>query len=95
MTDSIARDGLGMREVLRGTSTGAFSTLGLFLLCWATVPLGMPLSATHAFVALFTMQPAGSADALWMGGLWAFLAGGVGGALITHCYHLGGRVFIR
>ena len=55
----------------------------------------MPLGATHAFAALFTMQPAGSADALWMGGLWAFIAGGVAGMLVAHCYNLAGRVLGR
>ena len=93
MTQSIPRARLSMRDVLRGASTGAFATLGLFLLCWVTVPLGMPLSSTHSFVALFTMQPVGSMSALWMGGLWAFFAGGVAGAMISHCYNLAGRMF--
>ena len=82
-------------DIIRCASTGAFSTLGLFLLCWAAVALGMPLSANHGFVALFTMQPAGSFDALWTGALWAFLAGGVAGAMIAHCFNLAGRIFGR
>ena len=69
----------GRADIIRCASTGAFSTLGLFLLCWAAVALGMPLSANHGFIALFTMQPAGSISALWTGALWAFLAGGIAG----------------
>jgi len=95
MTDAVPTARLGRADILRCTSTGAFATLLLFLLCWATVALGTPLSVSHRFVALFTMQPMGSVDALWMGGSWAFLAGGVAGALIAHCYNLAGRVLGR
>ena len=45
-----------------------------------------------AFVGLFTTQPAGSAAALWTGGVCAFVVGGIFGALISHCYNLAGRV---
>jgi hypothetical protein len=55
----------------------------------------MPLSATHGFVGLFTMQPVGTTNALWTGALWAFLAGGVAGAIIAHCYNLAGRILGR
>lgn len=95
MTDSNSNGRHGRADILRCTSTGAFAVLGLFLLCWLAVALGMPLSATHGFVALFTTQLAGSVDALWMGGLWTFLAGGVTGALVAHCYNLAGRVLNR
>ena len=82
-------------DVLRCTSTGAFATLWLFVLCWIAIALGTPVGATHAFAALFTMQPAGSVTALWTGGLWAFIAGGVAGLLVAHCYNLAGRVLGR
>jgi len=75
----------------RSVSTGAFSTFLFFLLCWAGAALGLPLALSHAFIGLFTLEPAGSLAALWIGGLSAFLAGGVAGALIAHCYNLAGR----
>ena len=95
MANSSAAVQPGRADIMRCVSTGAFSTLGLFVLCWAAVALGMPLSTNHGFVALFTMQPAGSIDALWTGALWAFLAGGVAGAMIAHCFNLAGRIFGR
>jgi hypothetical protein len=93
MTDS--RPAAGRADAIRCTSTGAFATLGMFALCWILVLLGMPLSATHGFVGLFTMQPVGTTNALWTGALWAFLAGGVAGAIIAHCYNLAGRILGR
>lgn len=95
MTEVTSPAHSGQADVIRFISTGAFGTLGLFLLCWAATALGMPLGTTHAFVALFTMQPVESIEALWMGGLWAFVAGGVAGAIIAHCYNLAGRVLGR
>lgn len=95
MTDTSSTMRHGKADVIRCISTGAFATLGLFLLCWAAVALGMPLSATHGFVALFTMQAAGSIAALWTGALWAFLFGGIAGALVAHCFNLAGRVLGR
>lgn len=95
MTDTITTVRQGRADVVRCVSTGAFSTFLLFLLCWVAVALGIPLSATHGFVALFTMQPVGSIEALWMGALWAFIAGGVAGAIIAHCYNLAGRILRR
>ncbi len=77
----------------RSASTGAFSTLIIFALCWAGVALGLPLTLSHGFVSLFTLQPVGSATALLIGGVFAFLAGGLGGAIIVHCYNLSGRWF--
>jgi hypothetical protein len=74
----------------RLAATGAFSTLGLFLLCW--VPAALGAGFTHGFIGLFTIQPVGSTDALWMGGLSAFAFGGIGGAIISHCYNLAGRM---
>ncbi len=82
-------------DAIRCTSTGAFATLGLFLLCWIFVALDMPLSASHGFVALFTVKPMASVEALWTGGLWAFVTGGVAGALVAHCYNLAGRLLGR
>lgn len=75
----------------RSASTGAFSTLIIFALCWAGVALGLPLTLPHGFVSLFTLQPVGSVTALLIGGVFAFLAGGLGGAVIAHCYNLSGR----
>lgn len=95
MADSIPSVRDGRADVLRCTSTGAFATFWLFVLCWIAIALGTPLGATHAFAALFTMERAGSFDALWMGGLWAFIAGGVAGVLIAHCYNLAGRALGR
>ena len=95
MTDAISIARAVRADVICCISAGAFSTLGLFLLCWIAGALGMPISATHGFVALFTMEPAESIKALWTGTLWAFIAGGVSGAFIAHCYNLAGRVLGR
>ena len=77
----------------RSASTGAFSTLIIFALCWAGVALGLPLTLPHGFVSLFTLEPVGSVNALLIGGGFAFLAGGIAGAIIAHCYNLAGRWF--
>ena len=78
---------------IRCASTGAFSTLIIFALCWVGVAFGLPLTLPHGFVGLFTLEPVGSLNALLIGGLFAFLAGGIGGAIIAHCYNLAGRLF--
>lgn len=77
----------------RSASTGAFSTLWFFALCWVGTALGFPLTLSHAFIGLFTLEPVGSLSSLWIGGLSAFVAGGVAGVLIAHCYNLAGRFF--
>lgn len=77
----------------RSVSTGAFSTLILFALCWLGVFIGLPLVLSHAFIGLFTVEPAGSLSSLLIGGLSAFLSGGLAGAIIAHCYNLAGRYF--
>ena len=77
----------------RSVSTGAFSTLIIFALCWAGVALGLPLVLSHAFVGLFTLEPAGSLSSLWIGGLSSIVSGGIAGAIIAHCYNLAGRWF--
>ena len=78
-------------SVARSASTGAFATLILFALCWAAAAAG--LVGSHALIGLFTLKAAGSTAALLEGGLWAWLGGGIGGALIAHCYNLSGRIF--
>ena len=77
----------------RSASTGAFSTLLLFALCWVGVAIGLPLVLSHAFIGLFTLEPAGSLSSLLIGGLSAFVAGGLTGVIIAHCYNLAGRFF--
>ena len=77
----------------RSVPTGAFSTLIIFALCWAGVALGLPLILPHGLVSLFTLEPVGSVNALLIGGGFAFLAGGIAGAIIAHCYNLAGRWF--
>jgi hypothetical protein len=77
----------------RSASTGAFSTLIIFALCWVAVALGLTLTLSHGFVSLFTLEPVGSVSALLIGGGFAFLAGGIAGAIIAHCYNLAGRWF--
>lgn len=81
-------------DVVRFASAGAFATLGLFLICWVTVTIGAPIGATHAFISLFTMRTVGSVEALFTGGLWAFIAGGIAAVFFAHCYNLAGR-FLR
>ena len=78
-------------SVTRSASTGAFASLILFALCWAAAAAG--LVGSPAFIGLFTRKAAGSSVALLEGCLWAWLAGGIGGALIAHCYNLSGRIF--
>ena len=78
---------------IRSASTGAFSTLLLFALCWVGMFIGLPLVLSHAFVGLFTLEAAGSISSLLIGGLSAFMSGGVAGVIIAHCYNLAGRFF--
>lgn len=78
---------------IRSASTGAFSTLLLFVLCWLGVLIAAPTVFSHAFLGLFTTLPDGSAQSLLAGGLTAFVAGGVAGVIIAHCYNLAGRFF--
>ena len=80
-------------DIVRCASTGAFATLLIFLLCWVTTALHAPLA--HSFISLFTLQPVGSTDALWMGSLSAFIFGGVAGGFVAHCYNLAGRFLGR
>jgi len=90
MTEAITSPRPARLAIGRVAMAGAFATLMFFFLAWAWAAIVSPHSA--AFVGLFTTQPAGSAAALWIGGLCAFLVGGVFGALISHCYNLAGRV---
>lgn len=80
-------------NIVQCASTGAFATLLMFLLCWVTTALGTPLA--HSFISLFTVQTVASIDALWMGGLSAFIFGGVAGGFVAHCYNLAGRFLGR
>ena len=93
MTEVIMTASTTRLNYFRSASTGAFSTLWLFALCWAGVAIGLPLVLSHAFVGLFTLEPAGSLSSLWSGGLSAFVSGGIAGAIIAHCYNLAGRWF--
>ena len=77
----------------RSASTGAFSTLLLFALCWVGMFIGPPFVLSHAFIGLFTVEPAGSLNSLLIGGLSAFVSGGLAGVIIAHCYNLAGRIF--
>lgn len=65
-------------------AAGGIATLTTFLLCWAFAALGIPLS--HMLVALFTPEPMGSLQALPTGAIWAFVSGGVIGAIIVLSY---------
>ena len=93
MTEAITSPRPTRLAISRLAMTGAFATLWLFVLGWAWAAIVSPHS--DAFVGLFTTQPAGSAAALGIGGLCAFLVGGVFGALIAHCYNLAGRALGR
>lgn len=72
--------------VSHSAATGAIATLATFLLCWALAALGIPLS--HMLVALFTPEPMGSLQALASGAIWAFVSGGVIGAIIALSYNI-------
>lgn len=93
MTAIIAVPQANRLDIVRCASTGAFATLLIFLVCWITTALQTPLA--HSFISLFTVQPVGSTDALWMGSLSAFLFGGVAGGFVAHCYNLAGRFLGR
>ena len=77
---------------LRSASTGAFSTLIIFLLCWAgtAISVSAPFGLSYTFVGLFTSEPIGSVASLGIGAVAAFVTGGVVGAIIAHCYSLAG-----
>ncbi|MGO4684575.1 hypothetical protein [Hyphomicrobium sp. 2TAF46] len=93
MTEVIRTASPSTLSYKRSASTGAFSTLLLFALCWVGVFIGLPLVLSHAFIGLFTLEPAGSLSSLLIGGLSAFVAGGLTGVIIAHCYNLAGRFF--
>jgi len=93
MTKTITSTRPTRLDLSRVAMTGAFATLLLFLLGWAWSAIVS--HHTDAFVGLFTTEQAGSAVALLIGGLCAFLVGGVFGALIAHCYNLAGRTLGR
>jgi hypothetical protein len=93
MTEAILTVSTKRLNYYRSVSTGAFSTLIIFALCWAGVALGLPLILPHGLVSLFTLEPVGSVNALLIGGGFAFLAGGIAGTIIAHCYNLAGRWF--
>lgn len=93
MTEVNRTASLSTLSYIRSASTGAFSTLLLFVLCWLGVFIALPIVFSHAFLGLFTTLPDGSAQSLWVGGLTAFVAGGVAGVIIAHCYNLAGRFF--
>lgn len=80
-------------NVSRCAMTGAFATLLFFALCWTFAAIGLPTN--DMFIALFTAEPIGSASSLGIGSLIAFVSGGIGGAIIAHCYNLAGRVLGR
>lgn len=76
----------GRLPVLR-SSVAAAATLGMvFLLCWIGGALGW-VTASHMFVALFTVAPAGSVAALGGGLAWSIVFGALGGALIALAYN--------
>ena len=93
MTEVNRTASLSTLSYMRSASTGAFSTLLLFVLCWVGALVGLPGVLSHAFIGLFTVEPAGSTSSLLIGGLSAFLSGGLAGAIIAHCYNLAGRFF--
>lgn len=82
-------------RIVRTASTGAFSSLWVFLLGWVWAAVGLP--GANAFLGLFvtdmTSQPLASVTVLGVGSLCAFVVGGIFGAIIAHCYNLAGRVF--
>jgi hypothetical protein len=73
-------------SVNRLAMTGALSTALLFLLCWVAGALGFV--GSHAFIALFTLAPVLSINALCIGMLSAAVFGGIGGAAIALFYNV-------
>jgi hypothetical protein len=71
---------------LRCALTGVAVLLVTFVLCWGAAAAGLT-GGSHAFVALFTTAPVGSATALAIGVSWSVVIGGVTGALGAVVYN--------
>ncbi len=84
LTDTqLYRGGL---SVFRCGATGAIVAGTVFGLCWIGAAMGWLISS-HMYVALFTVAPVASADALGVGLCWSLGLGALGGALIALAYN--------
>ena len=76
----------GRLPVLRSALAVAATLGAVFLLCWSGAAIGW-LSASHMYVAIFTVEPAGSVAALATGLCWSLAFGTLVGALLALAYN--------
>lgn len=72
--------------VIRFTAAAAFTAALVFVVCWLGTYLPFP-NLSHAYIALFTSAPVGSALALWAGLCWSLLFGGFAAAAFAVIYN--------
>lgn len=76
----------GRLPVLRSAAAVAAALGTIFLLCWIGAAIGW-LNASHMYVSIFTVEPAGSVAALAPGLGWSLVFGALGGALVALAYN--------
>ncbi len=72
--------------LVRCAAAGAIALGALFVLCWIGAALGWA-NASHMYISLFTLAPAGSTTALGVGLCWSLAFGGLAGALIALAFN--------
>jgi hypothetical protein len=73
-------------NILRATVASALAFGVFFVLCWAGIPLKVPVS--HMFVSIFTAKPVETTAALLDGTIWSFGFGALIAFLITFLYRV-------
>lgn len=73
-------------SVTRATVASALTFGIFFVLCWAEIPLKIPVS--HTFVSLFTVKPVETTAALLDGTMWLVGFGALIVLLITSFYNI-------
>jgi hypothetical protein len=71
-------------SIVRATIASALASGIFFILCWAGIPLKVPVS--HMFVSLFTAKPVETTAALFDGTLWSVGFGALIALLVTSFY---------
>jgi hypothetical protein len=72
-------------SVVRAIVASALAFGIFFVLCWAGIPLKIPVS--HMFVSLFTARPVETTAALFDGTIWSLGFGALIAFLITSLYN--------
>jgi hypothetical protein len=71
-------------SIIRATAATAVAFGIFYVLCWAGIPLKIPVS--HMFVSLFTVKPVDTTGALFDGTLWSVGFGALIAFLTTFLY---------